>query len=55
MQSPGGAKPRARECQAGDGGRIRHEPPFLSSSMWISLCCAASAVQAMRSKLCAPS
>ena len=28
MQSPDGVEPRARECQAGDGGRKRHELAF---------------------------
>ena len=70
MQSLGGAKPRARECQAGDGGRKRHELAFfeqqyVDQSVLRSQCAAQAmrpkrfgpsyAAQAMRSNLCGPS
>ena len=60
MQSLGGAKPRARECQAGDGGRKRHELAFfeqqyVDQSVLRSQCGPSYLIQAMRSKLCGPS
>ena len=60
MQSLGGAKPRARECQAGDGGRKRHELAFfeqqyVDQSVLRSQYGPSAAFQAMRLKLCGPS
>jgi len=60
MQSPDGVEPRARECQAGDGGRKRHELAFfeqqyVDQSVLRSQYGPSAAFQAMRLKLCGPS